>query len=175
MRYYLGCTLKPEVIELHRSLVERISKRFGESMVKQERTPHITLKSPFGSNSPEEIKSFLERFLKFCLPLTKNLNFSINELGFFPGKAVYLSVCPSQRLVCFHRRLLDSIYFERDEYDTPEKKHHITLVGKEAREKLSDIYDFVCGTRINLESCVDNLTLFRKSDGLTYVEESYSL
>jgi 2'-5' RNA ligase len=177
MIYYIGYIPPKEFQDFYSDLVRDVSKRFElNGLAQKNRVPHITLKSPFEISSPQSLDETVSNFCQNQEPSS----IEINGVGSFGKEVIFLHSQPSTQMSGTFRKLLDNLRgvggIDWNEYDNPNKKLHITLAkGKELEGKFQDVYDYLKAQDIKFTLPFNNITIFQKDGGRTFVHRTYVL
>jgi 2'-5' RNA ligase len=177
MLYYIGYFPPKEFQDFYTELIMDIGQRFQlEELVQRRRVPHITLKAPFEINSTKSLDKLMSGFCRSQEPSKIN----VIGIGSFGEEIIYLNCQPLRQMVTIFKRLLSSLGDVKDiswsEYDTQDKKFHITLVKKsELNGQFRDIFNYLNTKHIEFVLPFDNLAIFKKDGGKNAVHRLYYL
>jgi len=177
MLYYIGYTPPKYFQALYRGLVRGISHRFQlDKLLEKERIPHITLKSPFELDLLASLDSCLNDFSHS----QKASSVHIKGVGRFNSSVIYFGVMPSREMLDSFNLLLNSLRrvegVSWGEHDNPDRRLHMTIAKADELEgKFQDVYDLLNGLSFQYHLPFNNITLFKKDQGRTWIHKTYSL
>jgi 2'-5' RNA ligase len=175
MRYYLGCLIREEAEKYYKEIVEDISSRFNlEKLIQKSRPPHITIKSPFEIDGINEIKSTMKRFCDNQRPLY----FNVKGFGNFGKELIYINLLATPQIKKNLKKLLEELRTNPEiswsKYDNENKVFHITIVKNEELEnRFNEIWNYLSPMEQLKSVSFDNITIFKKISGKTYVHRMF--
>ena len=139
-----------------KKLTATISRTFGiRSLAENDSVPHITLVGPLCTDNEKKLISEVYNVAKkFSL-----VGFKFNNFGIFSNRAVYVSVIPSDDMICMRNELIKRLnkFCQLGEYDHKRVYiPHVTLVldtdistEHDVPRKLREIIKFLRGRDIS--------------------------
>lgn len=172
MRFFIAYLLTDEPKKAHNFLTKNIERQFGFIRTCP---PHVTLKSPFESNSIEDAGKVLENFTKTHRPVQMRFN----GFGSFEKEVIYADVKISpevNRIIVELDAALQSIpWMEYSEFDK-KRKLHSTLVDKIKPAKVfRQLRLFATLGSFDFAVWLDNIAILKKEKNKWIVYKQYNL
>ncbi len=159
--YLLINSLKGDIIEYHRQLVDDVVDKFDLRIEQEIKAPtHFTLKYWFTADDAElsALKAHLTDYCRSHQPSPIRLG------GFegFPPNAVFIDVIPSESARKSFNDLMARLkplkWMEWDDYDYPNLRFH-TTIAVECNEKYDAVYEYLIGREKYFDCWFDNITI----------------
>ncbi|WP_235297199.1 2'-5' RNA ligase family protein [Portibacter marinus] len=151
-----------------------LHQEVGIGMPRQ--SPHITIKSPFKIDRLDEYVTYFDHLAAN----TPAIDITMNSIGFFDEKVIYLEVEQKQELLDWHFKILADMKarfdVNPDPYEGESIKFHASIAGFNKREEFVRAKTFLSNLDIDLHFRAVELGLFyHLGEGESWIVQRRSL